>query len=64
MTGYEAGVIGIEGESKGGNQVHQGSKTLESKDLLSVNTRMSPFRNGRTVILKASVNVRLVVWLN
>lgn len=60
MAGHEAGVIGIAGESKRGKQVHQGSKALGSQDLLSVNRG----EKGRTVILKALVDVRLVVWLN
>ena len=64
MAGHEAGVIGIAGESKKGKQIHQGSKALESKDFLSVNRRVSPFQKGRTIILKALVDVRLVVWLN
>lgn len=64
MAGHEAGVIGIAGEGKGGKQIHQGSKALERKGLLSVNRTVSPFQNGRTVILKALVEVRLAVWLN
>lgn len=37
MTGYETGVLGIEGESKRGNWIYQGSKALKNNDLLSVN---------------------------
>lgn len=64
MAGHEAGVIGIAGESKRGKQIHQGSKALESEDLLSVNRRVSPLQRGRTLILEALVDVRRVAWPN
>lgn len=55
MAGHEAGVIGIAGDGKEGNRFIRAQKLWKVKGLLSVNRRVSPFQNGRTVILKALV---------
>lgn len=61
MTGYETGVLGIEGESKRGNWIYQGSKALKNNDLLSVNQECDTVQEWEKYYPQST---RLVVQLN